>query len=42
MKYDVCIIGGFGHVGLPRAIAFASKGHYIYILEETMPSQQAY
>lgn len=26
MKYDVCIIGGFGHVGLPLAIAFASKG----------------
>ena len=25
-KYDVCVIGGCGHVGLPLAIAFASKG----------------
>jgi UDP-N-acetyl-D-mannosaminuronic acid dehydrogenase len=26
MKYDICIIGGFGHVGLPLSIAFAQKG----------------
>lgn len=26
MKYDLCIIGGFGHVGLPLSITFASKG----------------
>lgn len=26
MKYDVVIIGGFGHVGLPLAIVFANKG----------------
>ncbi len=26
MKYDLCIIGGFGHVGLPLSILFASKG----------------
>jgi len=25
-KYDVCIIGGLGHVGLPLGIVFASKG----------------
>ena len=26
MQYDVCIISGFGHVGLPLSIAFALKG----------------
>lgn len=26
MKYDVCVVGGFGHVGLPLSIAFATKG----------------
>ena len=26
MKYDICVIGGFGHVGLPLSIAFADKG----------------
>lgn len=26
MKYDICVIGGFGHVGLPLSIAFAKKG----------------
>ena len=26
MKYDVCIVGGCGHVGLPLGIAFADKG----------------
>ena len=25
-KYDICIIGGLGHVGLPLGIVFASKG----------------
>ena len=25
MKYDVCVVGGFGHVGLPLSIAFATK-----------------
>jgi len=25
-KFDVCIIGGLGHVGLPLGIVFASKG----------------
>ena len=24
-KYDVCIVGGLGHVGLPLGILFASK-----------------
>jgi UDP-N-acetyl-D-mannosaminuronic acid dehydrogenase len=26
MNYDLCVVGGFGHVGLPLSIAFASKG----------------
>ena len=26
MSFDVCVVGGFGHVGLPLSIAFASKG----------------
>lgn len=26
MQYDVCVVGGFGHVGLPLSIAFAMKG----------------
>ena len=25
-NYDVCIVGGLGHVGLPLGILFASKG----------------
>ena len=25
-KYDVCIVGGLGHIGLPLGIVFASKG----------------
>jgi UDP-N-acetyl-D-mannosaminuronic acid dehydrogenase len=25
-EYDVCVIGGAGHVGLPLAVAFASRG----------------
>ena len=25
-EFDICIIGGLGHVGLPLGIVFASKG----------------
>ncbi len=25
-KYDICIVGGLGHIGLPLGIVFASKG----------------
>lgn len=32
-KYDVCVIGGCGHVGLPLAIAFASKGVNVCIYD---------
>ena len=26
MRYDLCVVGGLGHVGLPLSLAFASKG----------------
>lgn len=26
MEYDLCVIGGFGHVGLPLSVAFANSG----------------
>lgn len=26
MHYDLCVVGGLGHVGLPLSLAFASKG----------------
>jgi UDP-N-acetyl-D-mannosaminuronic acid dehydrogenase len=32
-KYDICIIGGAGHVGLPLSIAFAEKGKRVVILD---------
>src|SRR5262249_61008626 len=25
-RYDVCVVGGCGHVGLPLAVTFADKG----------------
>ena len=25
-KYDICVVGGLGHIGLPLGIVFASKG----------------
>jgi UDP-N-acetyl-D-mannosaminuronate dehydrogenase len=28
-KYDICIVGGAGHVGLPLSLAFAEKGKYV-------------
>jgi UDP-N-acetyl-D-mannosaminuronic acid dehydrogenase len=31
MLYDVCIVGGCGHVGLPLGIAFADKGKKVCI-----------
>ena len=30
-KYDVCVIGGAGHVGLPLSIALADKGQKVVI-----------
>jgi len=32
-KYDICVIGGGGHVGLPLAIAFADKGVKVSIYD---------
>jgi len=32
-SYDICIIGGAGHVGLPLSIAFAEKGQKVMILD---------
>lgn len=38
MKYDVCIVGGCGHVGLPLGMAFADKGKNVvlYDINETV------
>ncbi|MDR2474824.1 MAG: UDP-glucose 6-dehydrogenase, partial [Bacteroidales bacterium] len=33
MKYDVCVIGGCGHVGLPLAIMLAAKGKNVSIYD---------
>ena len=27
-KYDICIVGGAGHVGLPLGIVFADRGFF--------------
>ncbi|MEQ8192526.1 MAG: nucleotide sugar dehydrogenase [Candidatus Eremiobacterota bacterium] len=38
-KFDICVIGGGGHVGLPLSIAFAEKGKKVIIYDtnhETM------
>lgn len=32
-EYDICIVGGFGHVGLPLSIAFASEGKSVCALD---------
>ena len=32
-QYDVCVIGGCGHVGLPLAIAFANAGKKVSIYD---------
>jgi len=32
-KYDLCVVGGCGHVGLPLSIAFASKGLRVCIYD---------
>lgn len=33
MKYDLCIIGGAGHVGLPLGVAFANSGVQTVLLD---------
>lgn len=32
-EYDICIVGGAGHVGLPLAVAFAEKGQRVLIYD---------
>jgi len=32
-EYDICTIGGCGHVGLPLSIMFASKGKKVCIYD---------
>ncbi len=36
-KYDICVIGGCGRVGLPLALAFAGKGLYTAIYDIDKP-----
>jgi len=31
--YDVCVVGGCGHVGLPLAITFASNGLKVQVFD---------
>jgi UDP-N-acetyl-D-mannosaminuronic acid dehydrogenase len=33
LKYDVCVIGGAGHVGLPLSVALAAKGKRVVIYD---------
>jgi len=33
MEYDICIIGGCGHVGLPLGLAFADKGKNVVLYD---------
>jgi UDP-N-acetyl-D-mannosaminuronic acid dehydrogenase len=33
MKYDLCVVGGGGHVGLPLSVAFADKGKRVIIYD---------
>ena len=33
MRYDICIIGGAGHVGLPLGVSFANKGLRVILLD---------
>ncbi|MBN1412794.1 MAG: nucleotide sugar dehydrogenase [Spirochaetales bacterium] len=35
-KYDICMIGGGGHVGLPLSIAFADKGKNVIIYDSNL------
>jgi UDP-N-acetyl-D-mannosaminuronic acid dehydrogenase len=33
MKYDVCVIGACGHIGLPLAIMLTAKGKEVCIYD---------
>ena len=32
-KYDICIVGGVGHVGLPLGLLFKSKGKKVVLFD---------
>ena len=32
-KYDICIVGGLGHVGLPLGVVFASKNQNVCLFD---------
>ncbi len=40
-KYDVCVVGGCGHVGLPLAITFAESGLNTIILDKNQGALDA-
>lgn len=37
MKYDICIVGGCGHVGLPLGMAFADRGQNVALYDINKP-----
>lgn len=37
MKYDICIVGGCGHVGLPLGMAFADQGQNVALYDINEP-----
>ncbi|HLD21458.1 MAG TPA: nucleotide sugar dehydrogenase, partial [Patescibacteria group bacterium] len=39
-QFDICIIGGCGHVGLPLGLAFAQKGKRVVLQDIHEPSTQ--
>lgn len=40
-RYDLCVVGGAGHVGLPLAIVFASRGLRVLVLDVNEDSLDA-
>lgn len=41
MTYDLCIIGGAGHAGLPLALAFCSKGRSVAVVDRNTEALEA-
>jgi UDP-N-acetyl-D-mannosaminuronic acid dehydrogenase len=39
-RADICVVGGAGHVGLPLAIVFASRGHRVIVYDLDLPALQ--
>ena len=33
MRFDLCVIGGCGHVGLPLSMAFALRGKRVAVFD---------